>query len=179
MRTVCLLVTLLVSCAMARAADLVVHEWGTFTSLQNEKGEAIGGINVDDEPVPAFVHSLPASFITNSPGPDEVNASIAVAVGAEVQESPQTRERIRDFARVRLRGPVRRHLADGGPLDLAPVHLHRPGVHGRSRKPHRCARTPRSSPSTLCHWPTFGSPDLTTTDLPRSRQIRSHHWRNR
>lgn len=35
-----------------------VHEWGTFTSLQNESGEAIGGINTDDEPVPAFVHRL-------------------------------------------------------------------------------------------------------------------------
>ena len=34
------------------------HEWGTFTSLQNERGEAIGGINTDDEPVPDFVHRL-------------------------------------------------------------------------------------------------------------------------
>src|ERR1017187_2476278 len=35
-----------------------VHEWGTFTSLQDETGRAIGGINTDDEPVPAFVHRL-------------------------------------------------------------------------------------------------------------------------
>lgn len=35
-----------------------IHEWGTFTSLQNESGEAIGGINTDDEPVPEFVHRL-------------------------------------------------------------------------------------------------------------------------
>lgn len=35
-----------------------VHEWGTFTSLQNESGDTIGGINTDDEPVPAFVHRL-------------------------------------------------------------------------------------------------------------------------
>jgi hypothetical protein len=35
-----------------------VHEWGTFTSLQDESGNAIGGINTDDEPVPAFVHRL-------------------------------------------------------------------------------------------------------------------------
>ena len=35
-----------------------VHEWGTFTSLQDERGQAIGGINTDDEPVPAFVHRL-------------------------------------------------------------------------------------------------------------------------
>jgi hypothetical protein len=34
---------------------VIVHEWGTFTSLQDENGRAIGGINVDDEPVPGFV----------------------------------------------------------------------------------------------------------------------------
>jgi hypothetical protein len=33
-----------------------IHEWGTFTSLQDESGQAIGGINTDDEPVPRFVH---------------------------------------------------------------------------------------------------------------------------
>jgi hypothetical protein len=37
---------------------LLVHEWGTFTSLQDEHGHAIGGINTDDEPVPKFVHRL-------------------------------------------------------------------------------------------------------------------------
>ncbi len=31
-----------------------MHEWGTFTVLQDEKGDAIPGINIDDEPVPAF-----------------------------------------------------------------------------------------------------------------------------
>ena len=40
------------------AQNWVVHEWGTFTSLQNEAGEALGGINTDDEPVPQFVHRL-------------------------------------------------------------------------------------------------------------------------
>ena len=37
---------------------LTVHEWGTFTCLQDEKGRAIGRINSDDEPVPAFVHDI-------------------------------------------------------------------------------------------------------------------------
>src|ERR1700732_1534358 len=40
------------------AKKLVIHEWGTFTSLQDEDGKAVGGINTDDEPVPAFVHQL-------------------------------------------------------------------------------------------------------------------------
>src|SRR5437868_5970546 len=45
---------------------LVIHEWGTFTSLQNEKAEAIGGINSDDEPVPEFVHRI-AQFLLLGP----------------------------------------------------------------------------------------------------------------
>lgn len=44
--------------AQSEAQQWTVHEWGTFTSLQNEAGEAIGGINTDDEPVPKFVHRL-------------------------------------------------------------------------------------------------------------------------
>ena len=51
--------------ALSFAADaanggnrLVVHEWGTFTSLQNDQGEELAGINIDDEPVPKFVHNL-------------------------------------------------------------------------------------------------------------------------
>jgi hypothetical protein len=38
--------------------QLVVHEWGTFTALQDEQGRALAGINTDDEPVPAFVHGF-------------------------------------------------------------------------------------------------------------------------
>jgi hypothetical protein len=40
------------------AEPLVVHEWGTFTVLQDENGNAIPGINIDDEPVPGFVHRV-------------------------------------------------------------------------------------------------------------------------
>lgn len=42
----------------AAPATVQVHEWGTFTSLQNEAGETIGGINTDDEPLPPFVHRI-------------------------------------------------------------------------------------------------------------------------
>ena len=44
--------------AWAAEVPLVVHEWGTFTSLQDEQGRELSGINTDDEPVPAFVHNL-------------------------------------------------------------------------------------------------------------------------
>ena len=43
--------------------DLIVHEWGTFTCLQDESGKAIGGINSDDEPVPQFVHNFAPGLI--------------------------------------------------------------------------------------------------------------------
>src|SRR5437870_1909643 len=45
-------------CAHTGTHQLVLHEWGTFTSLQDETGRAISGINSDDEPVPKFVHDL-------------------------------------------------------------------------------------------------------------------------
>jgi hypothetical protein len=47
----------------AAAASLVIHEWGTFTSFQDSRGRTIPGINVDDEPVPKFVHRLPEAQI--------------------------------------------------------------------------------------------------------------------
>ena len=49
-------ICLLVWTAATARAQLVVHEWGTFTCLQDETGRAIGGINTDDDPVPRFVH---------------------------------------------------------------------------------------------------------------------------
>lgn len=47
-----------------KADLLVVHEWGTFTCLQDETGRALGGVNTDDEPVPEFVHRLSNSLLT-------------------------------------------------------------------------------------------------------------------
>lgn len=46
---------------------LVLHEWGTFTSLQDESGEAIGGINSDDEPLPLWTHNLAPMLIIGTP----------------------------------------------------------------------------------------------------------------
>lgn len=59
-------VLLLTTLARAGENKWTIHEWGTFTSLQNESGEAIGGINTDDEPVPEFVHRL-AYFLLLQP----------------------------------------------------------------------------------------------------------------
>ena len=54
----------------AATSPLTVHEWGTFTSFQDADGATIAGINVDDEPVPWFVHrlgSVPATGPGNLP----------------------------------------------------------------------------------------------------------------
>ncbi len=49
-----------------RADDkVIVHEWGTFTCLQDGDGQAIGGINVDDEPVPWFVCQIPGTSVAS------------------------------------------------------------------------------------------------------------------
>jgi hypothetical protein len=60
------------ACAARAEAPLVVHEWGTFTSLQDEEGKAIGGINTDDEPVPNFVHCFGTRLLIppNAPLPN-------------------------------------------------------------------------------------------------------------
>src|SRR5262245_4700381 len=39
------------------AAPLVVHEWGTFTSVQGTKGLVLEGLHPEEEPLPAFVYS--------------------------------------------------------------------------------------------------------------------------
>jgi hypothetical protein len=61
-----LLVALLVpAIAFAEGRPIVVHEWGTFTSLQDPGGRAIGGLNSNDEPLPGFVHRIRAGIIAN------------------------------------------------------------------------------------------------------------------
>jgi hypothetical protein len=60
--------------SMAGADEpVIVHEWGTFTCLQDEQGKAIGGINVDDEPVPGFVWQYANRLVAGLRSPDEDN----------------------------------------------------------------------------------------------------------
>lgn len=40
-----------------------MHEWGTFTSLQDEGGNALTGLNSDDEVLPDFTHDLSPNLI--------------------------------------------------------------------------------------------------------------------
>jgi hypothetical protein len=59
--SILLLSVLISTVSFASSNALIVHEWGTFTSLQDETGRTIGGINGDDEPLPKFVHDLLSS----------------------------------------------------------------------------------------------------------------------
>lgn len=52
--------------AFGQSNKLVVHEWGTFTSLQDDNGRALPGINADDEPLPGFVASIPINYEVTS-----------------------------------------------------------------------------------------------------------------
>jgi len=45
----------------------VVHEWGTFTCLQDEEGRAVSGVNSDEEPLPSFAHNLASDLIIDTP----------------------------------------------------------------------------------------------------------------
>tara|TARA_R110002096_G_scaffold18401_13_gene62719 strand:- start:7565 stop:8806 length:1242 start_codon:yes stop_codon:yes gene_type:complete len=40
------------------SGDYVVHEWGTFTSINGSDGTTLAGIQKDEEPLPPFVYSL-------------------------------------------------------------------------------------------------------------------------
>src|SRR5258708_704472 len=50
----------------AAEAPLTIHEWGTFTSLQDEAGKSVGWLNVEDEPLPAFTHRLEFRYVGNA-----------------------------------------------------------------------------------------------------------------
>jgi hypothetical protein len=39
------------------SAAFVAHEWGTFTSLQGSDGVPLEGLEIEDDPLPEFVHS--------------------------------------------------------------------------------------------------------------------------
>lgn len=58
------------------AQQLVIHEWGTFTALQDETGRALGAINEDVEPLPPFI----INFIPGNDGPKGVPLSMSPSV---------------------------------------------------------------------------------------------------
>lgn len=63
-RIICLIgVLAATSFAQGETQAMTIHEWGTFTHLQDEAGDSIGGINSDDEPLPPFTHNVRPDWI--------------------------------------------------------------------------------------------------------------------
>ncbi len=63
-----LLVVLVFSgpCLAGERDELVVHEWGTFTVLQDFEGAAVRGVNINEETLPQFVFRLAPGLAPDS-----------------------------------------------------------------------------------------------------------------
>ncbi len=61
------LVPALLLMATLAQADFKAHEWGTFTSLQGSDGQVVEGLEIEDDPLPPFVHSRAESNDTHFP----------------------------------------------------------------------------------------------------------------
>jgi hypothetical protein len=48
--------------ALVCSQSFIVHEWGTFTSVQGSNGKPLGGSHHGEERLPAFVHSRADTF---------------------------------------------------------------------------------------------------------------------
>lgn len=68
-RTFSILAIILGLISQAQAANLTVHEWGTFTSFMGSNGELIEGMHHEDEALPAFVYGLKKDAPTPQPQP--------------------------------------------------------------------------------------------------------------
>jgi hypothetical protein len=85
---------------------LVVHEWGTFTVLQDAHGNPVDGVNINEESLPTFVHTL-ASELT----PDSHELAPLIGLGyftnqrARLQRSKGIR-RYYHAARMRMETPI-------------------------------------------------------------------------
>lgn len=55
--SICALTALLLVPFSAAAQKLVVHEWGTFTTMQGSDGGPLSGLYLEEEELPVFVHS--------------------------------------------------------------------------------------------------------------------------
>lgn len=91
--------------ASAEAADskpLVVHEWGTFTVLQDERGNPVDGVNINEETLPAFVHRLAADL---TPDSHELAPLIGLGYGLPRRGSKGI-QRFYHAARMRMETPI-------------------------------------------------------------------------
>ena len=101
-----ILLSLLGLGSSAFAKDLVVHEWGTFTSFMGSNGERQEGLHTEDEPLPNFVYGVknsqerqppvfedPCDFPSKIPCDllgtlDQNNRALAGFLGESLPENP-------------------------------------------------------------------------------------------
>ncbi|NNE92972.1 MAG: discoidin domain-containing protein [Verrucomicrobiales bacterium] len=108
-------IALLLSCFLLPVAGisetetpkpLVVHEWGTFTVLQDDRGNPVDGVNINEESLPAFVHKLAPDL-----APDSHELAPLIGVGyygnqrARIQRSKGI-QRYYHAARMRMETPI-------------------------------------------------------------------------
>jgi hypothetical protein len=81
------LLVALLACPAAFAQEakpLIVHEWGTFTSLQDETGRSIGYLNSSAEPLPDFVHNLRSGMILGGKRPNYLSKGIDMGAHPDI-----------------------------------------------------------------------------------------------
>jgi hypothetical protein len=75
------------------ADPLVVHEWGTFTTMQGFQGATLEGLQHEAEPLPAFVHSRIESRSAVAQDDPSWTAGVAAATpAAEASPTPPCRQ---------------------------------------------------------------------------------------
>jgi len=85
---------------------LVVHEWGTFTVLQDDAGDPVDGVNINEESLPPFVYKLAPDL-----APDSHELAPLIGVGYfERQRARLQRSKgiVRNYhaARMRMETPI-------------------------------------------------------------------------
>ena len=83
----------------ATAENIVMHEWGTFTALQDDSGAAIAGVNTDDEPVPSFVYDIGNSVVP-------ARSELSPAFAARARMTKGSIPRLHPDVTLRLETPV-------------------------------------------------------------------------
>lgn len=115
-----MLCVVLLAALNLHAEPLVVHEWGTFTVLQDENGNTVPGINIDDEPVPGFVHRM-GNLIRSSRRP--TSAAIGVTVAGKSGPLPHCHSDVL----MRLETPVIYFYPPAGEKPVVDVEVEFPG----------------------------------------------------
>lgn len=80
---------------------LVVHEWGTFTVLQDDHGNAIDGVNINEESLPSFVQELAPNL-----APDSHELAPLIGLGYFQPRRSKGIARYYHAARMRMETPI-------------------------------------------------------------------------